>query len=145
MIEPQIRQLTPADYDSLIRLWQKSGLPFRPKGRDAKESIAVEMNRKDTCFLGMFDDDKLIGAVVSTSDGRKGWINRLAIDPDYRKRGLALKLIEGSEKFLYGLGLKIIAALIEDYNEPSMALFGKAGYKFSKDVYYFSKRLSDDV
>ncbi|MCD6162835.1 MAG: GNAT family N-acetyltransferase [candidate division Zixibacteria bacterium] len=144
-MEYNIRKLEMPDYDDLMNLWQKSGLPYRPKGRDSRELMAFEFKREETCFLGMFDNGKLIGAIVGTSDGRKGWINRLAIDPEYRGQGLAKTLIEECEKFLFGLGLMIIAALIEDYNNPSKNLFGKVGYKFTDNVHYFSKRLSDDV
>lgn len=140
-----IRQLEISDYDDLISLWHKTDLPYRPKGRDSRDAIAVELKRPETCFLGMFGDDKLIGVIVGTSDGRKGWINRLAIDPDYRGQGLAIILIDECEKFLFGLGLKIIAALIEDYNKPSKALFKKVGYKFASDIQYFTKRTSDDI
>jgi len=140
-----IRALKISDYDSLINLWQKSDLPYRPKGRDSRKSIAIELNRHETCILGMFDEDKLIGSIIGTSDGRKGWINRLAVDPDYRAQGLAIKLIEECERYLFDLGIQIIATLIEDYNDASKALFKKAGYKLHEDIYYFTKRLSDDV
>lgn len=141
----KIRKLEISDYNDLMNLWQKCGLPCKPKGRDSHGKMTVEFKRDETCIWGMFDNSKLIGTIVGTSDGRKGWINRLAIDPDYQGQGLAVILIEKCEKFLFELGLMIIAALIEDYNNSSKSLFSKAGYKFGDDVHYFSKRLSDDV
>ena len=51
-------------------------------------------------FIGAFADGKLVGIVVATHDGRKGWINRLAVHPDYRRRGIAKKLIEEAEEYL---------------------------------------------
>jgi len=141
----RIKELSIYDYNDLIGLWEKSDLPARPNGRDSYEAIGKEIERGETCFLGMFDKDKLIGVIIGTSDGRKGWINRLTIDPDYRGQGLAIKLIEEGEKFLFGLGIKIIAGLIEDYNAPSKALFKKVGYRMHDDIFYFTKRLSDDV
>ncbi len=139
-----IRALTMTDYDNLIRLWQLTKLPCRPKGRDSREAIAKEMQRTETCFLGMFDNDKLIAAVLGTSDGRKGWINRLAVDPKYRRQGLGEKLIKECEAFLGKLGIKVLAALIEGDNQPSFAIFKKAGYKFFNDIAYYSKRSSPD-
>jgi GNAT superfamily N-acetyltransferase len=139
-----IRPLDFSDYDEVINLWVKSGLPYRPKGRDSREAMEKEFKREETGIFGMFDGDRLIGAIVGTSDGRKGWINRLAVDPDYRGRGLAARLIEEAENFLYGLGLKVIAALIEDYNTPSISAFIKAGYDYGESVRYLSKRTSED-
>jgi ribosomal protein S18 acetylase RimI-like enzyme len=139
-----IRRLTIDDYDELIALWERSELSYRPKGRDSRVAMKPEMERAETFFLGLFDGSKMIGSVLGSSDGRKGWINRLAIDPDYRGKGLAGILIEGCEKRLYGLGLKVIAALIEGDNESSESAFSKAGYSYTDDIKYYSKRFSDE-
>ena len=144
MIDYQLKRMTPDDYDRLLELWEKCGLPFRPRGRDSREAIAKEMVRAETAFIGLFDNGKLIGFVLATSDGRKGWLNRLAVDPEYQRRGLSSRLIEAAEKFLKGLGLKVIAALIEGDNQPSFAAFRKAGYTSHHDILYYSKRTSMD-
>ncbi len=141
-MEYLIRHLDATDYDQLIDLWARCGLSYRPRGRDSHEAMEAVFRRMETGVFGMFDADKMIGAVVGTSDGRKGWINRLAIDPDYRGRELASYLIKEAENFLYGLGIKVIAALIEDYNTPSMSTFVKAGYSCNPKINYFSKRES---
>ncbi|MBU8932901.1 MAG: GNAT family N-acetyltransferase [candidate division Zixibacteria bacterium] len=140
-----IRELTIDDYDDLIRVWGDAGLPFRPFGRDSRERIEIEMARKDTTFIGLFEDDRLIALGLATFDGRKGWINRVAVDPDHRHRGLASKIITECEDFLEGLGVEIMACLIEEYNTPSMALFRKHGYLYGEDIHYFSKRKSEDT
>jgi len=136
----QIRKLTIDDYDSLLALWDKCALPYRPRGRDTREAIAREMKRDETGFLGMFDGRRMIGFVLATSDGRKGWINRLAVDPDYQRQGLGTYLINESEQFLYKLGLKVIAILIEGDNVASYETFKKAGYVPHPDIAYYSKR-----
>ena len=140
----RIRKLTIDDYDDLITLWKRSGLSHRPNGRDSREALEPEMKRAETFFLGMFDGDKMIGSVLGSSDGRKGWINRLAIDPDYRGKGLAGQLIDDCEKCLYDLGLKVIAALIEGDNKSSESAFVKSGYSYAKNIKYYSKRCSAD-
>jgi ribosomal protein S18 acetylase RimI-like enzyme len=106
--------------------------------------MAKEFKRQETCILGMFDRDIMIGSIIGSSDGRKGWINRLAVDPDYRGQGLAGKLIEECEDFLHKLGLKLIAALIEANNDPSFKAFKKAGYIFANGITYCSKRISPE-
>lgn len=143
-MEYPINQLNIENYDQLIHLWNICGLDHRPIGRDSKQMMEEEFGRAETCILGMFDGEKLIGSIIGSSDGRKGWINRLAIDPDYRGQGLAGILIESCEQFLNGLGLKVISCLIEDKNTPSMSAFEKAGYSAWPEVVYFSKRSSMD-
>ncbi|HHI01975.1 MAG: hypothetical protein DRP51_06185 [Candidatus Zixiibacteriota bacterium] len=144
-MEYLIRPLDISDYDDIIRLWQTGGLPFRPRGRDSYKAMAREFKRMETCFLGMFDGERMIGTIIGSSDGRKGWINRLVIDPDYRGRQLAGRLIEECERYLYDLGLSVIACLVEDVNTPSLSAFEKAGYKISNEILYCSKRPSEDA
>ncbi|HOP05957.1 MAG TPA: GNAT family N-acetyltransferase [candidate division Zixibacteria bacterium] len=144
-MENRIRQLTPDDYDDIIRVWADAGLPYRPDGRDSREHINSEMERSDTAFYGLFEDDRMVAVGVMTYDGRKGWINRVAVDPDCRGRGLAVEIVEAGERFLRGLGAQVIACLIEGQNLPSMALFGKMGYSYHEDILYFSKRDSSNV
>ena len=137
--------LTIDDYNRIVEIWGDSGLPYRPFGRDAREKIAREMKRADTAFIGLYEDSLLVGVGLATYDGRKGWINRVAVIPDYRKKGYASMIIEACEKFLEECGAEIIACLIEEYNTPSMALFRKHDYLYSEDVYYFSKRKSEET
>lgn len=141
----ELRKLTIADYDRLINLWGDAGLPYRPFGRDAREKIETEMRRADTAFLGIFEDSRLIAAGLATYDGRKGWVNRVAVHPDERHRGLAAEIVAACEQFLESHGAEIIACLIEDWNLPSMALFAKLGYLHDPGVEYFSKRHSEDT
>ena len=141
----KIRRLTISEYDRIVALWKRSELPFRPSGRDRKDAVQAQMRVDSDFFLGACEGDRLVGVVVLTSDGRKGWINRLAVDPNFRRKGVAKTLIKESEKILRKHGLRIFCALIEDYNKSSMQLFKKCGYKEHRDIVYFSKRDSERI
>jgi ribosomal protein S18 acetylase RimI-like enzyme len=95
-------------------------------------------------LLGAYDNGKLVGVVLLTDDGRKGWINRLAVDPDYRRKGIAKSLIDKSEEIFRERGIHLFAALIEDWNIPSQELFHSKGYNKHNDIFYFTKRDSDE-
>jgi ribosomal protein S18 acetylase RimI-like enzyme len=141
----EIRRLTISDYEEMARLWPRASLPFKPMGRDSKEAIADQIRANPDFFLGAFEDRQFVGTVTLSSDLRKGWINRLAVDPDYRHRGIAKALIEEAERTLKKHGLKIFCAIIEDYNFASRELFKKCGYIEHRDILYFSKRDNDVV
>ena len=141
----EIRKLTINDYEEIIKLWSRARLPYKPKGRDSKEAIAGQMKANPEFFLGAFKDNRLVGMVIISCDMRKGWINRLAVDPDYRNRGIAAALIAESEKILRKHGVRIFCALIEDYNTVSRELFKECGYVEHRDIIYFSKRDNNEV
>ncbi len=149
MIEPKnkinIRRFGIEDYDAVLKLWQDCRLPFKPYGRDSREKIAKEITKETAIFLVAERDGEVIGTVLGTHDGRKGWINRLAVDPKYRRQGIAQRLLEEAEEKIYQKGIEIVTCLIEDYNQTSMDFFQKAGYTKHTDIIYFSKRKNPQI
>jgi ribosomal protein S18 acetylase RimI-like enzyme len=139
------RKFSPNDYDLLISIWKAAGLPYRPQGRDSHAKISAEMNDERNIFLGYEIEGKAVGVILITDDGRKGWINRLAVIPSYRNRGIGVSLIKEAESILQTRGLGIITCLIEDYNQISRELFQKLGYVEHKEIIYYAKRLYPDV
>ncbi|MVT13698.1 MAG: GNAT family N-acetyltransferase [Euryarchaeota archaeon] len=140
----EFKFLSYEDYDDVVALWVRAGLKFKPKGRDSKDFILKQMEKNPQMFLGAYDNGKLVGVVLLTDDGRKGWINRLAVDPDYRRKGIAKSLIDKSEEIFRERGIHLFAALIEDWNIPSQELFHSKGYNKHNDIFYFTKRDSDE-
>jgi len=140
-----IRTMTMDELSRLGPLWQAAGLSYRPGGRDSNPDLVRQWRADPEQFIGAFHDAHLVGSVVATDDGRRGWINRLAIHPEYRRRRIAGRLIAAAEDMLKKKGLLIIAALIEDSNTSSRALFASTGYEFVPEVLYYSKRESPDA
>ncbi len=137
-------RLTIDDYDDIVNLWIDTGLPYKPHGRDGRQMIETEMQRDGVAYFGIHDDDmRLIAVGIANYDGRRGWINRVAVAPAYRGRRLARQVIDACEEFLKAQGAIVIAALIEEINEPSMNCFRHCGYLPMREIVYWSKRDSD--
>ncbi|OGF56318.1 MAG: hypothetical protein A2Z21_03935 [Candidatus Fraserbacteria bacterium RBG_16_55_9] len=140
-----IRDFHTEDYDALVALWEEAGLPYKPQGRDSQEEIARQIRHSTAIYLIAEHNGVLVGSVLCTNDGRKGWINRLAVSPVHRRRGIARKLVEEAEKRFLALGIEIYACLIEDWNSISMKVFECLGYHRHSDILYFSKRKHPDI
>ena len=136
-------QLT--DYEQVIQLWKKSKLPYKPNGRDNKISIKKEMKNCKNLFFVAEHQGQIIGSIFGTHDGRKGWINRLAVHPKTQRQGIGNHLVSLVEQQLSTLGVEIIAGLIETWNQESIQFFRQIGYTEHKDIVYFSKRKHKDV
>jgi ribosomal protein S18 acetylase RimI-like enzyme len=142
-----IREFLIEDYDAVMELWAEGGLPLKPQDRDSRENIANQLRQPNVLFLVAEEGEgrRIIGTVLATHDGRKGWINRLAVDAALRKRGIGARLVREAERRLEALGMDILACLIEDGNAVSMAVFERLGYKKHPEIIYFAKRKNPGV
>ena len=100
---------------------------------------------KNTRFLVAEIDGIPAGAVVSTHDSRKGWINRLGVLERFRGRGVGKALVSECEKWLMGQGIGIFACIIEGWNRSSMDAFEAMGYREFEDARYFTKRMDPEI
>jgi ribosomal protein S18 acetylase RimI-like enzyme len=140
-----IRKISIEKYDELIEVWNRAGLPIRSTGRDSYESLEKQLASGKVVILADDHDGILRGLILLSHDDRKGWINRLAVLPEYRRQGIATLLLQEAEKFFLSRGIEIFTALIESENVDSIIFFEKAGYKMWSDIYYFSKRARPDI
>ncbi len=133
-------------YEAICQVWEETGLPLRPKGRDSKSALEKQLKSGVVNFLGAFVEQELVGIVLLSHDSRKGWINRLAVKPHYQRQGIAKKLVHASEEFFERLGIKIVAVLIEEDKTNSFKLFRSAGYHiWNEEIIYATKRKSEDT
>ena len=147
MISSNVRQraLMLDDHEAMLDLWHRSGLSsIRPQGRDSLAAFARQIASGVQQTIGLEDDGRLVAIIVATHDGRKGWLNRLAVDHAYRGRGLARHVIKAAEGWLATRDILVWAVLIEDDNETSIQLFESAGYVPAPHILYLSKRPSAD-
>lgn len=141
----QIISYKPGDYDLLISIWKAAGLPYKEKGRDSRKSIEEEVKLDCNQFLFAAQNGEVVGSILVTHDGRKGWINRLAVLPEFRKKGIARLLVDAAEKWLTKQGIGIFACQIEDYNVGSFEAFKKMGYIPFERIHYLTKRIHPDI
>jgi len=139
-----IREFTIDDYEQVTALWTEAGIHFKPNGRESRSHLAKELQGGRAIFLVAAADRRVVGVVLGTHDGRRGWINRLAVSKDFRRQNIASNLVATLELRLQALGLDITAGLIEPENAVSKSFFSKMGYT-KVPVEYFSKRQSPDA
>jgi ribosomal protein S18 acetylase RimI-like enzyme len=139
-----IREFTMDDYEKVVAIWEEAGIHYRPNGRESRTRMAKELKAGRAIFLVAAVDKKVMGVILGTHDGRKGWINRLSVAKDFRRQKVASKLVTAVETRLNALNIDITACLIEPENAVSRTFFTKAGYT-KAPVEYFSKKQSPDA
>jgi len=141
----QIRPLREKELHAMTRVWELAGLPYRPTGRDSLESLQEQRKAYPDLFIGAFIDEALVGVAIASDDGRKGWINRLAVIPEERRHGIGTAMVEECERALRTRGRGVFSILIEGENQASEDLFLGMGYKLEEDIKYYAKRDSQSV
>jgi ribosomal protein S18 acetylase RimI-like enzyme len=134
-----IRAARTKDFPEILAVWKAAGVSFSHGGRESPEAFQRQRDRFPDLYLVATADDRIIGVVLGTHDHRRGWINRLAVLPEYRRRGVAAALVSACEAAIRAHGIEIVAALVETTNVASRALFEKLGYSDEIRIRYFRK------
>jgi ribosomal protein S18 acetylase RimI-like enzyme len=137
----QVRPEQQGDDCEVISLWRRCGLvvDWNDPQRDIERKRAVQPE----LFLVGLVDDRLVASVMAGYDGHRGWLYYLAVDPDYRYRGLGRQLVEEAQYRLLEMGCPKINVLVRNVNAAVLDFYRHLG--FSQDsVLSFGKRLLVD-
>jgi len=140
MVKLHIRVFRQDDYDKVVKLWKESGLILRP-GDDC-EGIGLKLQRDPDLFLIAEKDQEILGVVLGAWDGRRGWINHLAVRSTHQRSGIGKSLINELEKRLIKKGALKVNAQIYRSNESSLAFFKALNYEIHSDLIMVGKNLS---
>ncbi len=114
------------DYEQVVALWQAAGLKI---GRsESREGLRKKLERDADLFLVAQQDDRIVGTVLGSYDGRRGWINRLAVAPDHRGQGLGSLLVAQVEEGLKARGCGKVNLFIEPTNAQVQGFYERLGY-----------------
>lgn len=121
-----IREFKAGDYGQVFTLWEESGLVM---GRsDSLESLRKQMERDADLFLVAEEEGRILGVVLGRWEGRRGWINRLAVVPDRRHQDLGSLLVIQVEERLKAKGCEKVNLLIDGDNAGVQAFYQQLGY-----------------
>ena len=75
-------------YSEIINLWKNTvGVGLSGKD-DSRKSIKKYLEKNpNTCFVAKYNE-RIIGTIMAGSDGRRGIIYHLIVEPEYRKKEL---------------------------------------------------------
>jgi ribosomal protein S18 acetylase RimI-like enzyme len=137
----QIRPFQPGDEAAVVKLWQECGLtrPWNDPGKDIRRKLAV---RPDLFLVGILDG-RLVASVMAGYEGHRGWLNYLAIDPEFQRRGLARLIVERAEQLLRDAGCPKINLQVRMSNAEAIAFYRRIGYAVD-EVVSMGKRLEAD-
>ncbi len=137
----EIRAFQPEDEAAVIELWQRCGL-VRP-WNNPRQDIERKLKVQSEMFLVGLIEGKIVASVMGGYEGRRGWVNNLAVDPDYQRRSLGREIMEAVEEKIRTMGAPKINLQIRTDNLVAIKFYESIGYKMD-EVVSMGKRLVED-
>ena len=129
-----IRACRPEEAEALLALWQAAGTS--PSVTDTITDIRGVIESPASVLVAEVDL-RIVGSLITAFDGWRGNMYRIAVHPDYRRRGIGRALVKEGEKRLVGQGAKRITALVEDKYPWAVAFWSSVGYEIEPGIIRF--------
>ena len=129
-----IRECRPTEAEALLALWQTAGTS--PSITDTITDIQNTIDSPASVLIAE-TDSRIVGSLIATFDGWRGNMYRIAVHPDYRRRGIGRALVKEGEKCLVGQGAKRITALVEEKYPGAVAFWSSVGYEIEPGILRF--------
>jgi len=137
-----IRPFQTEDEAALIKLWQLCELTV--PWNDPHKDIARKLKVQPELFLVGMLENRLIASVMGGYDGHRGWINYLAVHPEFQGQGYAQQIMEYVESVLRKMGCPKINLQIRAGNDKVILIYQKLGFTDDR-VVSMGKRLEEDI
>ena len=140
-----IRKMKCEDYTNVYNLWMACAGMGLNNLDDSQEGITKFLQRNpDTCFVAT-ETDIIVGVILVGSDVHRGYSYHTAVDPNYRKKGIAKKLVKKALEALEEIGINKVALVVFKHNKNGNKFWGKLGFTERKDLVYRNKAIIEMV
>ena len=99
-----LRAGTRADVEAVLTFWLDA--TAEPSTTDDADGLTALLERAPGALVLALDGDAIVGTIVAGWDGWRGALYRLAVEPSYRRRGIATRLVGEAEGWLRDQGVR---------------------------------------
>ena len=133
----QYRPMQLGDYDALMRLWNScDGLSLRDA--DSSDGIDRYLRRNPGLSFVASNQGVIVGSLMAGHDGRRGYIQHLAVDPEFRQQGVAARLLEHCLDALRAEGIVKSHVHVLNRNQPGRAFWLGRGWVHRDEIEMYS-------
>ena len=131
-----IRVMTIEDYDAVYALWESLPGIGLHEGEDSREGIAYYLRRNpESCFVAE-ENGAMIGTVLCGNDGRRGYINHLAVAAERQGQGIGRALMNACLNVMRREGIRKCAFTVFGGNEAGNAFWQAMGARRWEDGWF---------
>jgi len=140
-MDVQIQEMAIGDYDEVYELWQSTnGISLGDV--DTRESIARFLERNPGFSYVALQDDLLVGAVLCSQDGRRGYIDHLAVRESHRRQGIGRALVLRCLYNLMRVGIRRWNLFVFEGNQDAIEFWKKIGWSPKLNMLMMSQPIS---
>ena len=122
-----IQEMSIQDYDEIRALWQESeGIELSEV--DSKDDIARFLERNPGLSFVARNNAQLVGVVLCSHDGRRGYIDQLAVRKSHRRQGIGKGLVDRCLFNLMRSGIHKWHLFVLEDNQDAIAFWKKLGW-----------------
>jgi ribosomal protein S18 acetylase RimI-like enzyme len=124
--------------DAVVSLWRKCNLivPQNDPFEDIRKKVDFQ---PELFFIGLLDG-KVVGSIMAGYEGHRGWINYLAVTPEYERHGYGRKLVQKATDELKKMGCLKVNLQVRRSNTSVIDFYKRLGFK-EDDVVSLGMRL----
>ena len=117
MSDEDLSQVMKIEYKSFSSPW-------------SRHSFIRDINENPySLYLAAYNKDKLVGYIGGWMIIDELHITNLAVDPDYRKQGIATRLIKSTIEIVKRKDFKSVTLEVRESNQAAINLYHKIGFK----------------
>ena len=106
-----LRQCLEEDIDSVLELWRAAN--STPSVTDTPDCLLTTIDSAASSVMAAVSGDTVAGSIIAACDGWRGNVYRLAVHPDFQRRGIARRLVTEAGTWLRSQGAKRVGAVVE--------------------------------
>lgn len=110
-VEIIIRRCSAGHIEPALELWRAADA--NASVTDTSHDLRVANDSGESSVLVAESGGRIIGSIIGAFDGWRGNIYRLAVHPEFQRRGIARRLLLEAEEWLRGQGVKRVGAVVE--------------------------------
>ncbi len=126
-----LRPLEFSDYDAAMALWTSSpGV----RGMETREEYERILKRNAGLSVAACSGEEMVGAVLCTHDGRRGYLYHLSVAEHCRRLGVGRKLVDRCLESLRQEGIRRCTIFLIAENETGEIFWKRCGWRVRSDL-----------
>ena len=126
----RVRRMRAGDIAGAQRIWRAV---FHPRLGDTRRGILRFLSRNPGMSSVAVSGAKVVGVILCGHDGRRGYIYRMAVDSQFRRRGIGTALAHSAVTAFRRARVPRCIHFIGPKNLASQAFWKQVGWKMPED------------